>query len=66
MFWFLDKQTNTPEIYGSIQEICNDTDLKPDNLYTVFGRKKLSEYENECYRIAKRKIKRSKADSFLQ
>lgn len=66
MFWFLDKQTNTAGIYGSIQEICNDTDLKPDMLYSYFSRKKLTEYENERYRIAKRKIKRSKSDSFLQ
>ena len=59
MFWLLDKQTNTPEIFGSIKAICNHTDLKPDNLYTVFGRKKLTEFENECYRIVKTDIKRA-------
>lgn len=59
MFWFLDKQTNRAEIFGSIQSICDDTDLKPDNLYTIFGRKKQTEFENEKYRIVKTKIKRA-------
>ena len=45
MFWLLDKQTNTPGIFGSIKAICNHTDLKRDSLYTVFGRKKSTEYE---------------------
>ena len=59
MFWILDKQTNTPAICGSIQAICKTTDLKPDNLYTVFGRRKLTEYENERYRIVKTDVKRA-------
>lgn len=59
MFWTLDKLNNTPGIYGSIQAICNNTDLKPDNLYTVFGRKKLTEYENDRYRIVKTDVKRA-------
>ena len=59
MFWFLDKQTNTPEIFGSIQAICNHSDLKRDNLYTIFGRKQLSEFENEKYRIVKTIITRA-------
>ena len=59
MFLFIDKKTKTPEIFGSIKAICNHTDLKPDNLYTVFGRKKLTEYENERYRIVKTDVKRA-------
>ena len=59
MFLLLDKQTNTPAVFGSIKAICNHTDLKRDNLYTVFGRKKLTEFENERYRIAKIDIKRA-------
>lgn len=59
MFLLLDKQTNIPGIFGSIQAICNHTDLKPDNLYTIFGRKKSTEYENERYRIVKTDVKRA-------
>ena len=59
MFWLLDKQTNTPGVFGSIKAICNHTDLKRDSLYTAFGRKKQSEYENDRYRIAKIDIKRA-------
>ena len=59
MFWFLDKQTNAAEIFGSVAAIVKHTDLKPDNLYTVFGRKKSTEYENDRYRIAKTDVKRA-------
>jgi len=58
MFWFLNKQTNTPEIFGSISAICENTGLKPDNLYYHFSRMKRSEFENENYRIVKCKVKR--------
>ena len=57
-FWFLDKQENKPMIFGSISAICNNTDLKPDRLYTVFGREKKLEFENEKYRIAKCAVER--------
>ena len=28
VFWFLNKQTNTPEIFGSVSAICAKTELK--------------------------------------
>jgi len=59
MFWYLDKQTNTAEIFGSVKAIVKYTDLKPDNLYRVFSRLKLSEYENEYCRIVKTVVKRA-------
>ncbi len=59
MFWYLDKQTNAAEIFGSIAAIVKYTDLKPDNLYRVFSRLKLSEYENEHCRIVRTAVKRA-------
>ena len=59
MFWYLDKQTNTAEIFGSVKAIVKHTDLKPDNIYRVFSRLKLSEYENEYCRIVKTAVKRA-------
>jgi hypothetical protein len=38
MFWFLNKQTNTPEIFGSVSAICAKTELKEDALYYHFSR----------------------------
>lgn len=58
MFWFLNKQTNAPEIFGSISAICDNTGLKPDNLYYHFSRMKRVEFENESFRIVKCKVKR--------
>ena len=59
MFWYLNKQTNTAEIFGSVAALVKHTGLKPDNLYRVFSRLKLSEYETEHYRIVKTAVKRS-------
>ena len=59
MFWFLNKQTDAPEIFGSISAICENTGLKPDNLYYHFSRMKRKEFENENFRIVKCKVKRA-------
>ncbi len=59
MFWLLNKKTNAPGIFGSISAICENTDLKPDNLYYHFSRMKRSEFENENFRIVKCKVGRS-------
>lgn len=58
MFWFLNKQTNTPEIFGSISAICGVTDLNPNSLYYHFSRLKSKDYEDEKYRIVKCKVNR--------
>lgn len=60
MFWYLDKQTNAPGIFGSISALCDHTGLKPDQLYYHFSRMKRSEFENENFRIVKCPVKRSK------
>lgn len=59
MYWYLNKQTNAAEIFGSVAAIVKYTDLKPDNIYRVFSRLKLSEYETEHYRIVKTATKRA-------
>jgi len=56
MFWFLNKQTNTPEIFGSVSAICAKKELKKDALYYHFSRLKRTEFENEKYRIVKCKV----------
>lgn len=59
MFWFLNKETNTPEIYGSISAICAKTDINENELYYQFSRLKKSEFENDKYRIVKCKVIRA-------
>ena len=59
MFWLLDKETNTPEIYGSVSAICAKTDINENELYYQFSRLKKSEFENDKYRIAKCKVVRA-------
>lgn len=56
---FLNKETNESRIFGSITSLCNATKIKPDNLYRVFSRDKLKEYENDKYRVIKTKIERA-------
>lgn len=59
MYWFLNKQTNTPDIFGSVSAICAKTELKKDALYYHFSRLKRTEFENEKYRIVKCKVVRA-------
>ena len=56
----INKQTKKARIFGSIKSLSNATGIKPDNLYTIFSRKKLKEFENEDYRIIKAEIEREK------
>lgn len=53
MFWFLNKETNTAAIFGSISAISTKVDINKNELYYQFSRLKKSEFENEEYRIVK-------------
>ncbi len=59
MFWFINKETNTPKIFGSVSAICAKTELKQDALYYHFSRLKRIEFENEKYRIVKCNVVRA-------
>ena len=56
---YLNKETNKLRCFGSITALSKATGIKPDNLYTNFNRKGLSEFENTSYRIVKVDIERS-------
>jgi hypothetical protein len=56
---YLNKEDNTLRCFGSISAISKAVNIKPDNLYTNFGRKGLNEFENEYYRIVKVNIERA-------
>ncbi len=55
----LKKKTNKITSYGSIQALSSHENIKKDNLYTHFGRKGNTEFENDKYRIVKTEIIRS-------
>ena len=55
---YLNKQTNELLCFGSIAALFKITGMKPDNLYTHFGRLGNTEFENENVRIVKTKIER--------
>lgn len=52
-FWILNKKDNTPSICGSVIAVSELTEISKDTLYLYFSRKKVSEFENENYRIVK-------------
>ena len=54
----LNKETNKLRCFGGITALCKATGIKPDNLYTNFNRKDLSEFENDLYRIVKVEVER--------
>lgn len=56
---YLNKQTNELRCFGSIKALSKATEVKPDNLYTHFGRKGNTEFENDSYRIVKTELERS-------
>ena len=55
---YLNKETREARIFGGISILCKATGLKPDNLYTHFGRKGLKEFESDNFRIVKAEIER--------
>ena len=55
-FIFINKTTNKGLIYGGLKALSKNENIKLDNLYTAFSRKKLLEFENEQYRIIKTDI----------
>ena len=55
-FIFLNKQTNSGKIYGGLKALSTNENIKLDNLYTIFSRKKLTDYENDKHRIIKTDI----------
>jgi len=56
---YLNKENNNLRCFGSITALSKATGIKPDNLYTNFNRKGLSEFENDSYRIVKVEVERS-------
>lgn len=58
MFWYLDKRTDCPLIFGSIAAISKHTGIKADKLYHHFSRMKRIEFEDESIRIAKCDVNR--------
>jgi len=58
-FWILNKKDNTPVICGSVIAVSEVTEISKDTLYDYFSRKKVSEFENENYRIVKTLIVRA-------
>ena len=56
---YLNKETNKITPYGSIQALSTHENIKKDNLYTHFGRKGNTEFENDSYRIVKAEVIRS-------
>lgn len=54
-----NKETNKLRAFGSIKALSNAFNIPIDNLYTIFSRKRLKEYENNSYRIVKTKIERA-------
>ena len=56
---YINKKTKEARIFGSITSLCSATKIKPDNLYRVFSREKLREFENDSYRIVKAEIERA-------
>ena len=59
MYIHENKETKVLRTFGSIKALSNSLNIPIDNLYTIFSRKRLNEYENDSYRIIKAKIERA-------
>ena len=58
MFWYLNKITNTAEIFGSVSSILKHEKIENttynSKMYECFSRKKLDIFEDETYRIERK------------
>jgi hypothetical protein len=58
MFWYLNKKTNTAEIFGSVSSILKHEKIEDttynSKMYECFSRKKLDIFEDETYRIERK------------
>lgn len=67
MFWYLNKETNTAEIYSGVTALLRDQEIEnteyKSRLENCFSRKKLDKFEDETYRIEKRDLIRAKRKS---
>lgn len=59
MYVHENKKTKKIRVFGSVKALSNALNIPIDNLYTIFSRKCLNEYENDKYRIIKTKIERA-------
>lgn len=59
-YWFLNKETNEPRIFGSLPVMCEECGVPKSTLEYHFSRIKRIEYENEKYRIVKLPLERGK------
>lgn len=57
-YWFLNKNTQAAEIFGSLSSIIKHEKLQKteykSRLYECFSRKKLNKFEDDNYRIERR------------
>ena len=59
---YLDKETETFELYGSLPVMCQEHNLDKEYLGYWFSRKKNTEYENQEVKIVKAELKRGGKD----
>jgi predicted NAD-dependent protein-ADP-ribosyltransferase YbiA (DUF1768 family) len=59
MYWYLNKQTNTPAIVGSIPVLVKLTGFTYSKLEYYFSRQKLTKFEDDVHRIEKLDVQRS-------
>ena len=60
MFWYLNKKTNTAEIFGGVTAILRHENLEDTEYRSrfdeCFSRKKLNIFEDETYRIERKEL----------
>jgi len=56
---YTNKKTQKIRLFGSLVVLSEETGIKIDNLYKVFSRQKLNDFENNDCKIHKRKLERS-------